>query len=38
MEQVMVLIGVGYVILSIALYTYDAIKTKKELGEWKWKD
>ena len=35
MEQVMVLIGVGYVLLAIALYTYDEIKTQKELGIWK---
>ena len=35
MEQLMVLMGVGYVFLCIALYTYDYVKTKKELGEWK---
>ena len=33
--MIQVLVGIGIVILSIGLFTYDAIKTKKELGEWK---
>lgn len=33
--MIYIAIAIGVVILSVALFTYDAIKTKKELGEWK---
>ena len=33
--MIQVLVGIGIVILAIGLFTYNAIKTKKELGEWK---
>ena len=35
MKDLMVLIGIGYVLLAVVLYIYDDIKTKKELGDWK---
>ena len=33
--MIYIAIAIGVVILAIGLFTYDAIKTKKELGEWK---
>ena len=30
-----IITAIGVVALSIGLFTYDAIKTKMELGEWK---
>ena len=36
--MIYIAIAIGYTILTVVLLTYDAIKTKKELGEWKWKD
>lgn len=36
--MIYIAIAIGVVILSIVLFVYDAIKTKQELGEWKWKD
>lgn len=34
-NMIYIAIAIGVVILSIVLFVYDAIKTKKELGEWK---
>ena len=36
--MIYIAIAIGVVILTVGLFTYDAIKTKQELGEWKWKD
>jgi hypothetical protein len=33
--MIQVSVGIGVGILSIVLFVYDAIQTKKELGEWK---
>lgn len=33
-----IITAIGVVILEVGLFAYDAIKTKMELGEWKWKD
>ena len=30
-----IVVALGVVALSFGLFVYDAIKTKKELGEWK---
>ncbi len=30
-----IIIVIGLVILTVSLFVYDAIQTKKELGEWK---
>ena len=30
-----ILIAIGLVIFTVALFVYDEIKTKQELGEWK---
>lgn len=32
------LITIGLVIFAVVLFAYDEIKTKMELGVWKWKD
>lgn len=33
--MIYIAIAIGVVILTVALCVYDAIQTKKELGEWK---